>query len=404
MAGSSTTNANEYTLNGANLPDIELRDGDGNVVSSVSLASLQDDTDVSAVDLALSVAGVLTSTVTEDGNTLSDTQDLSVFFGPWDNPDASPATQGSGNIQYTAGDVGIGLTPLAGLHLSDSREFRQDFTSSGGGTGSYFQVANDGSGNFNQYWNSLGTTTPTRAGGGNALNQEFTGTSDWFQIRGADSDAAGTPIVWKEIHWLNMETAQHRFNEYGDGVFEDNNPAYILGVQADGDVVEIDPSTLGGAPSNTVFVDQTFDATFGLTNADIHNNGAIVQMTNKVLDAGWSRAANVVSYAGRPEKVKGYVSINAPDAGASSYWARPKLRVSRGRAIIAIIDDLVMQQNGTYDGDATVNGVFFDKQPGANPSYTFEWYDQENRTATLPPIEESQIALEATVKIEVYAP
>ena len=163
-------------------------------------------------------------------------------------------------------------------------------------------------------------------------------------------------------------------------------------------------SSSSSEPENTIIIDQTFDATFGLTNADIHNNGAVVQMTNKVLDAGWSRAANVVTYTGTPEKVKGYITINAPDGGASSYWARPKLRVLRGGAIIAILDDLVMQQNGAYDGDATLNGVFFDKQPGANPAYTFEWFDKEARTATLPPIAESQIALEATVKVTVFTP
>lgn len=155
--------------------------------------------------------------------------------------------------------------------------------------------------------------------------------------------------------------------------------------------------------SKQALVDQTFDATFSVDNTDIHNSGAVVLMTDKVLDAGWSRAANVVSYAGTPEKVKGYVTVNAPDGGASNYWSRPKLRVFRSGNVIAVIDDLVMQQNGAYDGDATVNGVFFDKQPGANPSYTFEWFDQDNRTATLPATGFSQIALEATEKVPVYA-
>lgn len=161
----------------------------------------------------------------------------------------------------------------------------------------------------------------------------------------------------------------------------------------------------------TIEVDQTFDATFSLTDTDIHpadganvNTGSPIGMADKVLDAGWSRAANVVTFTGAPEKVKGYITINAPDAGASNYWSRPKMRVSRGGTVIAILDDLVMQQTGAYDGDATINGVFFDKTPPANPAYTFEWFDQEARTSTLPPIAESQIALEATLKVEVFAP
>lgn len=152
-----------------------------------------------------------------------------------------------------------------------------------------------------------------------------------------------------------------------------------------------------------VLVDRTSDATFGLTNADIHNNGAVVNLTNKVLDTEWSRAANVVTFTGTPDKVKGYVSINAPDSGASNYWSRPKLRVSRGGNVIAVIDDLVMQQNTAYDGDGTLSGVFFDKSPGANPSYTFEWFRKDNRISTLLPETFSQIALEATIKTQVTA-
>lgn len=154
-------------------------------------------------------------------------------------------------------------------------------------------------------------------------------------------------------------------------------------------------------PSTPAVIDQTFDAVFGVGESDIHNNGLIVDMLDKVLDSGWARSSNVVTFTGEPDKVKGYITISAPDNGASSYWARPKLRVIRGGNVIAIVDDLVMQANTTYDGDAVLNGVFFDKSPGVNPSYTFEWFRQENRTATLPPRSESQIALEATIKIGV---
>lgn len=193
------------------------------------------------------------------------------------------------------------------------------------------------------------------------------------------------------------QNGEVEFNQYGAGNFT-GTPAFNLSVDASGNVIETD------IISNTVEVDQTFDATFQVTNTDIHNSTPIVAMTDKVLDAGWSRAANVVTYTGTPEKVEGYISISAPDSGASNYWARPKLRVLRGGNVIAIIDDLVMQQNGAYDGDAVINGVFFDKQPGVNPAYTFEWFDQENRTATLPARAESQIALVATEKVTVFTP
>ena len=144
-------------------------------------------------------------------------------------------------------------------------------------------------------------------------------------------------------------------------------------------------------------------ATFQVGGADIHNNGSLVEMREKLdPDNKFEQDGGTIKYDGEPLKVKGYVSINAPDGGASNYWSRPKLRISRGGVTIAVIDDLVMQQNGAYDGDATVNGVFFDLMPGANPAYLFEWFDKENRTATLPPEEFSQIALEATELLRVF--
>lgn len=152
---------------------------------------------------------------------------------------------------------------------------------------------------------------------------------------------------------------------------------------------------------STTEVDQTVSATFGLTSADVHNNGAVVQMTDKLLDSGWTRTANVVTYTGTPNFVEGIVTINAPDVGVSNYWARPKLRIIRGGDVIAVLDDLVMQQNGAYDGDFTLNAQFFDKTPGVNPTYTFEWFDKENRTATLAPETFSQIAMKAVNKVNV---
>lgn len=155
-------------------------------------------------------------------------------------------------------------------------------------------------------------------------------------------------------------------------------------------------------PTQTDFVDKTSDAVFSFGNTDIHNNGVVVNLVDEVLDSGWSRSANTVTFTGDPEKVKGYVSINAPDSGASSHWARPKLRVLRGATTIAVLDDLVMQQTTAYDGDSTISGVFFDKNPPSNPSYTFEWFDKDARTSTLIPESFSRISLEAVIKVEVY--
>lgn len=155
--------------------------------------------------------------------------------------------------------------------------------------------------------------------------------------------------------------------------------------------------------TQTALVDRTVDSTFTFNAVDFHNNGTVVALTNKTLGAGWSRASNVITYTGTPEKVIGYVSLSALN-GAGNYWARPALRVSRGATVVAVIDDLAMQLNGNYSGDAAINGVFFDNNPPANPAYTFTWFDNDNRTYSGLPATYSQLALSAVHKVQVYTP
>ena len=164
---------------------------------------------------------------------------------PWDNPDNTAADQSSGDIKYTAGNVGIGVTPAYGLHVGQADIYAKDFTTSGGSVTQYIQRANDGVGNFQQYWNTLGTGAATRISNGPALNEEFSANSDWYQVRGAGTDVLGSAITWTNIHYYNMATGQHWFPEYGVGQFPNTNPAYLLGVGANGVVVEVDPDTLG---------------------------------------------------------------------------------------------------------------------------------------------------------------
>lgn len=79
-------------------------------------------------------------------------------------------------------------------------------------------------------------------------------------------------------------------------------------------------------------------------------------------------------------------------------------RTTKPQWSVAVLDDLVMQAVGTYDGDFTLHGTFLDYQPGVNPSYTFEWFDKETRTATLTPADYSQVAMKAIEDITVLTP
>ena len=138
--------------------------------------------------------------------------------------------------------------------------------------------------------------------------------------------------------------------------------------------------------------------------ADIHNNGAVVQFSWDVrIDTWRARAANVFTYTGAADHVRGKIEINAPDIWASNYRSRPKIRILKNWSTIAVIDDLVMQQNTAYDWDATINGTFLDVTPGTNPVYTRERFDQDNRTGTLAPTAFSNICMEAVEKFQVSA-
>ena len=133
-----------------------------------------------------------------------------------------------------------------------------------------------------------------------------------------------------------------------------------------------------------------------LSPSDIHNNGALVQFSGETrADQNWSRANNIFSYAGTPDIVEVNFNIHALDTGASNYWARPKLRVLKNGVIDFVIDALAMQDNTAYDGAVTFTGEYKDVNPGLNPIYTFEWFDNEARTATLTPESFSRITLNA---------
>jgi len=153
---------------------------------------------------------------------------------------------------------------------------------------------------------------------------------------------------------------------------------------------------------DTEEVDDTDIIVSQLSNVDIHNNWNQVQFAwDSRIDTWWSRSTNIVTYTWSPDIVEWLVEINAEDEWASNYRARTKIRVIKWWNIIAVIDDLVMQQTWAYDWDATLNWSFVDEDPWNNPSYTFEWFDEDNRTATLIPNEFSNITLQARNKVSV---
>ena len=189
---------------------------------------------------------------------------------PWDNPDNTAADQSSGDIQYTEGNIGFGVTPEYGAHVAQDYIYAKSFLASGGTESAYIQRSNDGVGNFQQYWNTEGTSEPVRLSNGPVLNHEFSANSEWYQMRGAGTDSIGTAVNWTATHLWHMETGQHWFGQYGQGTFDNAAPARLLGVSSSGVVVEVDPDTVGGTDCPEPMTRSALIALAGSYEKDCH--------------------------------------------------------------------------------------------------------------------------------------
>jgi len=340
------------------------------------------------------------------------------FTGPWDNANTNiPADQTSTNIKYNAGNVGISVeNPLAQLHVGPGTT-RQDFTASGGvaaGT-AYLQRANDGTGNFHKYWNTEGTATPTRLDVGYALGELYTASSPWYIIRGSGTDVAGTPIAWSGIHQYNMATGQHRFDQYGQGTFDDAAPARLLGTQANGTIVEVDPSTVGGKEITTVDLGLTDGCELELNiieggtqffrivdlsllttclenkvaeighiaaytlSGDGNANNVNIALTSVREDTGWTSAANAATWGGITLAPNG--SIDRVEITAQVYYDPPNSNLlQRIAPVVNLLKNGVVvataasgyQRHATGHNDSSNTIVFMDVVPTTGDVWTLQ--------------------------------
>ncbi len=109
------------------------------------------------------------------------------------------------------------------------------------------------------------------------------GSLDFYSVGNAtDINSLGKTLAMEE-------DGQLEFSQYGAGTFDDASPARLIGVQADGDVVEINPSSF----TNTD--DQTAAEVNLVTNVD--SNGDTTDETN--LEAVVQAITPITSKAGR---------------------------------------------------------------------------------------------------------
>ena len=94
------------------------------------------------------------------------------------------------------------------------------------------------------------------------------GAWDILNMTGAGDVGIGTSTPDAK---LDVEGGTVRLSEYGDGTYDTGNETYILGVELDGDVVEIDPASLGGSSDNiyNTNVTLTADRTVNLSTHDL---------------------------------------------------------------------------------------------------------------------------------------
>ena len=128
----------------------------------------------------------------------------------------------------------------------------------------------------------------------------------------------------------------------------------------------------------------------------VADNAQPASFVSNTAEGGWSVSGNVAAYTGSPKLIRGNINLVALDTGVANYWAKPIIRVTEtvsGRQFY--FEELVMQSNTAYDGTAYYDGSFVHLSPPANPVYVVEYFNRENRTATLTPEVNSSLVLEA---------
>ena len=111
------------------------------------------------------------------------------------------------------------------------------FSTSGGG--------GSGGGSGDNIYTANGTLGADRTVDMDGNDLTFDATSDMI-IKGDGSVGIGTT---SPDALLDIEGGSVRYTSYTGGTYDDNSPYRVLGLQSDGDVISIDPSTLGGGSS-----------------------------------------------------------------------------------------------------------------------------------------------------------
>ncbi|MFK8007989.1 MAG: beta strand repeat-containing protein [Saprospiraceae bacterium] len=241
--GIGTTSPNaKFEVNGGNVRFTDYGTGTYDEASPARLLGVQADGDIVEVDL--SAQGLQENIYNTDDDLTADRT-----VGMDGNSLTFDATR---DIVFQAdGDVGIGgISPTTNLDVNGIGLFRNGASWSGGGNGqiqfgfnstdTYRHGIKSRHNNGNNNYNGLDFyvwQVGVDAVGDLASSQVMT-------ISGANSGSVGigtiVPNAKFEVNGGNV-----RFTDYGTGSYDEPSPARLLGVQADGDIVEVDLSADG---------------------------------------------------------------------------------------------------------------------------------------------------------------
>lgn len=141
----------------------------------------------------------------------------------------NPTTDISQNI-YTLGNVGIGTNdPQRGLHIAGANSVIRLSRSS-----------NTAAMIFDRYSGTVNNTLKSFLFG---VNASTAGTGEFFV---ADYNENISGPTYTRLMTFTDGNEVIRFDQYGTGNFASTTSSYLLGVESDGDIVEVDASNLSG--------------------------------------------------------------------------------------------------------------------------------------------------------------